>query len=327
VTLLTCLAATCFAPAALAQPESADTIYAGDTVVVVKDNVELGLKDKLAVVLNTGDTIRVTEVRGVWIGGHATKDGERYTGWVHRREVRLAGTDPGAVTTIEVPDAPDDPEAVAALKALEVKLDVDDKGMVVSADATESQVDDASLKHFQGLSHLASLDLSNRPVTDDGFSSLGSLKVLQELYLNNTQVSDAILPRVGTLKNLEILALGETKVAGSGLAELKKLPALRVLNLSGCGVGDDQLQPLSEMPQIEVLVISKTKVTSAGLANLTPITKLRVLNLIGCDVDDTGLPHLEPLDNLRMLYVEDTEVTEEGAAELNDSCPSLAVFQ
>ncbi len=43
--------------------EPADVIYAGDTVTVVKDQVELGLRDKPSTVLNTGYTVRVTVVR------------------------------------------------------------------------------------------------------------------------------------------------------------------------------------------------------------------------------------------------------------------------
>jgi hypothetical protein len=93
------------------QSESADTIYPGDTVVVANDGVELGLRDKPAIVLKVGDKIHVTEIRGVWIGGHATVDGQRYTGWVHRREVRLAGTDPSGVTPIQAPSLPDDPDS------------------------------------------------------------------------------------------------------------------------------------------------------------------------------------------------------------------------
>jgi hypothetical protein len=314
------------ATAVSAQTAPADAIYAGDTVVMIKDGVELGLRDKPAVTLKIGDKIRVTEVRGVWIGGHATVDGQRYSGWVNRREVRLAGTDPGAVAPIEAPALPDELESLAALSALNVKLDKNDKGHVISADATESEVDDATLKHFQGLHHLATLDLSGRPITDEGFPALAKLSVLQELYLSDTEVGDAAFRHLGELKNLEILTLSNTKVTGSELAELKKLPALRVLNLSGCRVGDDSLKPLSDMPQIEVLVISRTKVTSLGLAHLTPITKLRVLNLIGCEVDDSGLTHLEPLENLRMLYVEETDITEEGSEVLTESRPSLAVF-
>ena len=313
-------------PGVWAQPDSADTIYPGDTVVVAKDGVELGLRDKPATVLKVGDTIRVTEVRGVWIGGYATVDGQRYTGWVNHREVRLSGTEPSAVTPIRAPALPDDPEAVAALEALNVKLLKNSKGLVILANATQADVDDAALKHFQGLHHLAYLDLSTRPITDEGIALLGDLSVLQELYLVDTQVTDAVLPQVAKLKHLEILALARTGVTGSGLAELKKLPALQVLNLGGCQVEDDHLRPLSDMPQLEVLVLANTRITSTGLVYLTPITRLRVLNLIGCAVDDTGLKHLEPLDCLRMLYVEQTEVTEEGADLLTELRPSLAVF-
>jgi hypothetical protein len=308
------------------QSESADTIYPGDTVVVAKDGVELGLRDKPAIVLKVGDKIRVTEIRGVWIGGHATRDGQRYTGWVHRREVRLAGMDPGGVTPIQTPSLPDDPDCVAALEALNVTLIKNPQGLVVSANAEQSEIDDAALKHFAGLHHLAYLDLSSRPITDAGFALLGDLSVVQELYLVDTKVTDAILPQVARLETLEILAVANTGVTGAQLAELKQLPLLQVLNLAGTEVGDDQLRPLSDMPQLETLVLAGTKVTSQGLVYLTPITRLRVLNLNGCAVDDSGLAHLEPLDCLRMLYVEGTEVTEEGAETLTETRPSLAVF-
>jgi hypothetical protein len=109
VYLIAWLAVAGSATAVSAQTAPADAIYVGDTVVMIKDGVELGLRDKPAVTLKTGDKIRVTEVRGVWIGGHATVDGQRYSGWVNRREVRLAGTDPGAVAPIEAPALPDDP--------------------------------------------------------------------------------------------------------------------------------------------------------------------------------------------------------------------------
>ena len=106
-------------PVLAGEPEEpADVIYAGDTVTIVKDGVELGLRDKPATVLKTGDTVRVTEVRGSWIGGYAMKDGQRYTGWVHRDEAKLVVIPAEQATRIEVPDVPDDAQAVAALREL-----------------------------------------------------------------------------------------------------------------------------------------------------------------------------------------------------------------
>ncbi len=313
-------------PAAESQPESVPEIYPGDTVIVTQDGVELGVRDQAAIVLKVGDRIRVTEVRGVWIGGHATVDGQKYTGWVNRREVKLAGAEPRPVTPIESPSRPDDPESVRALEALNVRFIKNPQGHVILADATESELDDSGMEHFRGLPHLAFLDVSYRPITDEGFAQLVDSQLLQDLYAVDTRITDAGLTHVAKLLNLEILALANTAVTGPGLIELQKLPVLQALNLAACQVGDDDLSPLSAMPQLEVLVLSRTRVTSAGLIHLTPITRLRVLNLIGCAVDDSGLTHLEPLDSLRMLYVELTEVTEDGAELLTEMRPTLAVF-
>jgi len=305
---------------------AADDIFPGDTVVVAKDNVELGLKDKKATVLSTGDNLHVTEVRGVWIGGYATVDGKRYTGWVHRTEIKLMDPAPEDVAVIEVPDEPDDAEAVAALRKLGVELELNEKGNVHSADCTESEVTDEDLKNLAGLHQLAVLELSGRPITDEGVKSLAGLGVLQELYLENTAVTDKSLATIESLGNLEVLAMPKTKVTGPGLAHLVALSNLRVLNFTDCEIGDDALKPLEKMPHVEVLAIPGTKVTSAGLAHLKSIVRLRVLNLIGCEVNDAGLKHLKGLANLRMLYLRQTKVTQDGIDAFKEDAPSLAIY-
>jgi hypothetical protein len=314
-------------PAGCMADEAADTIYAGDTVTVIKDNVELGLRDKPAATLKVGDRLHVTEVRGVWIGGYALKDGQRYTGWVHQDEVKLVVVAPDDVTPIERPDLADDPQAVTALRELDVKLDLNDKGRVHSADGTESKIEDAAVQHFQGLHQLATIDLSGRPISDAGFRALGGSKVLQELYLDNTRISDESLARVAEFPNLEVLAVAGTGIKGEGLVHLQKLKSLRVLNIAKCEVTDDALAHLEKIPSLEVLALNGTKVTTAGLAHLKPLAKLRVLNVIGCDVEDVGLEQLKGLDELRMLYVDQTKVTEEGIENLKTACPSLAIFR
>lgn len=303
-----------------------DDIFPEDTVIIAKDNVELGLKDKMATILSKGDKLHVTEVRGVWIGGYATVDNERYTGWVHRSEVKLMSPSPEEIAVIEVPDKADDAEAVAALRKLDVELELNEKGNVHSADCTESEVDDKALENLKGLHQLAVLELSGRPVTDAGLKSIAGLSVLQELYLEDTKVTDESLATIKALANLEVLAMPKTKVTGPGLVHLGALSNLRVLNFTGCEIGDDALKPLAKMPHVEVLAIPGTKVTSAGLAHMRPIVKLRVLNLNGCDVDDAGLEHLKGLANLRMLYVRDTKVTQDAIDAFKDDAPSLAIY-
>jgi len=306
--------------------EPADVIYAGDTVTIVKDQVELGLRDKPSTVLKTGDTVRVTEVRGSWIGGYALKDGQRYTGWVHRDEVKLVVIPDEKVARIEVPDVPDDAKAVAALQELKVKLDLNGKGNVHSADGAESTIEDAGMVHFQGLHQLASLDLSNRTITDAGLKSHGKSTALQELYLEGARITDEGLAQVKEFPNLEVLVVSGTQITGAGLEHVKGLKSLRVLNASKCAVTDDGLAHLGQMTTLGVLALNGTKVTSAGLMHLKTLPDLRVLNLIDCDVDDQGLEHLYGLKELRMLYVGGTKVTEEGQEKLKEAEPSLAIF-
>lgn len=327
--LLAWAAVVLFVPMAIAAEDAAEpthSIYVGDTVVTIDHDVELGLRDKPAAVLDAGSELRVTEVRGAWIGGYAVVDGQRYTGWVHRRDVRLGGSDPGDVARVEVPDLPDDSEAVAALKERGVDVVLNAAGNVALADATQSELEDADLVHFQELHQLSYLDLSDRPLSDDGLQMLPLSPALQELYLNDTQVTDAVLDHLAGLINLEILTLANTNVTGAGLATLTQLRHLNVVNLDGCDVGDDDLRVLEDMPQLEVLVLAHTGVSSNGVVHLAPVERLRVLNLNGCEIDDMGLLNLRPLENLRMLHVEDTQVTDEGILALNEAAPSLAIF-
>lgn len=307
-------------------PQDVDTIYAGDTVTVVSPSVELGLKDKVVVELKAGGKIHVTEIRGDWIGGYATVDGERYSGWVHRDEVKLVVISPEDVVTIEVPDQPDDPKAVEALKALGVQLDLNDKGNVYSADASESELDDTAMAHFGGLYQLSSLDVSNRPITDAGLKALPVSTVLQELYLDNCRASDQALEHLADFSNLEIISLRGTEVKGPGLSHLQALKTLETLNVSNCQIGDAALAHVGKMPWLEVLALGGTEVTSEGLKHLKPLERLRVLNLIGCDIDDDALPLLYGLSKLRMLYVRQTDVTDEGIEASHLETPSLAIF-
>lgn len=310
-----------------ASDEPADSIYAGDTVTVVKDNVELGLRDKPSTTLNTGDTVRVTEVRGSWIGGYAMRDGQRYTGWIHRDEVQLIVIPADKAQRIEVPDVPDDAAAVAALRERKVKLDLNDKGNVHSADGTETALEDADLVHFQGLHQLATLDLSTRPITDAGLKSIGKSSTLVELYLDQTRITDEGLAHVKGFPNLEVLVVSGTQITGAGLEHVKGLKSLRVLNLSKSAVGDSGLAHLAKMTTLGVLALNRTQVTSGGLVHLRSLPDLRVLNLIDCAVDDEGLQHLHGLEELRMLYVGGTQVTEQGREEFKNVAPSLAIFE
>lgn len=316
-----------FGAACRAQEAGEPDIHAGETVLVVKDGAEFGLKDKVNAVLPAGHRIRVTEVRGVWIGGYAVVDNKRHTGWLHRDEVQPLRISLDDIKPIVPPDVDDDPAAVAALEQLGVELEKNDEGRTIGLIATETKLDDAGMTHLAGLKNLSTIELSGLPISDEGLKHLAGLPVVQKLYLDGTKITDAGLRHLKDLVHIEALALHGTQVDGSGLPHLAAMTKLQILNLSDCPVTNAALARLQQFPVLEVLAIPRTKVTSEGLIHLIWLEHLRVLNISGGEVTDDGLDHLEGLSDLRMLYVRDTEITDERVEELKEELPSLAIFQ
>ncbi|MEM9016577.1 MAG: c-type cytochrome domain-containing protein [Verrucomicrobiota bacterium] len=70
------------------------------------------------------------------------------------------------------------------------------------------------------------LDLARSQVTDEGMKTVGQMKSLERLHLENTTVTDEGIKQIGSLAGLEYLNLYGTKV-GNGIFEtFKTLPAL-----------------------------------------------------------------------------------------------------
>ena len=353
----------CWLVAAVPARSAEETIQSGDTVSVAVERAELGLRDKLAVVLAKGDKIRVTEVRGAWIGGYAVVKGGRHTGWVHKDEVQLvAAPPPVEAPVIDVPDKPDDSPAVAQLKTLYGRLELNPRGNVQSLscsrfnrdaetrDREESEqapakdadgnpqkpepkpplpalLTDAEAVHLRGLHQLSTLELSGLDITDAALENIAGCTTLQELYLDGTQITDQGLKVVQKLTNLEVLALQKTKITSAGLAHLAGLKQLRVLNLSGCAITDDGLKHLAGLAALDTLALPDTQVTGAGLAHLKSLDRLRVLNLNHDAIDDAGLEQLMEHAELRMLYLKKTPVTAPGVKALDDAVPGLAIYR
>ena len=264
--------------------------------------------------------MRVTEVRGSWIGGYALKDAQRYTGWVHRDEVKLVVIPAEKATRIEVPDVPDDAKAVAALRELKVKLDLNDKGNVHSADGSEG---DHRRRGHGPLPGPSSIGLAGPEQPADHRRRTEIHRQVHDaagtISGQHARSRTRVWPKSRTFPNLEVLAVSGNQVTGTGLEHVKGLKSLRVLNLSKCAVTDDGLANLEKMTTLGVLALNGSKVTNAGLVHLKSLPDLRVLNLIDCAVDDQGLEHLYGLEELRMLYVGGTKVTEAGPGEIQRS--------
>ena len=308
----------------LSAQETITTITAGDTVIVTKKDVQLGVRDKPMLTTTPGTEILVTEVRGNWLGGYTLVDGNKRYGWVHQNEVRLAT--PARRPAVTTPDSPDDPSAVAAWKKLGVKLHFDEAGWIQQIAANAAVVQDTDLVHLAGLSHLLTLDLSGQPITDQGMKHVGGCRLLQKLYLGETKISDAGIEPLAALPGLEVFACPKTKVSGAGLQQLGKIVSLQALNLGHCEIADEDLHSLLSLSQMEVLALPHTKITDAGLEHLRPLAKLRVLNLDGTMVKGPGFDNLLGLSELRMLYVRDCPVELGVTDKLDDKLPGLAIY-
>ncbi|MEW4489414.1 hypothetical protein AB1L42_15130 [Thalassoglobus sp. JC818] len=214
----------------------------------------------------------------------------------------------------------DDPAAVEALEALEVKLTTDSNGNVVAADCKNASITDADLEHFKGLPSLVKLSLENGEITSDGLVVLESLPQITELSLRRCSNVDASgLEHLKKLPNLERLYLLYTRTNNDGLAHVGELNKLKVLDLRGCmEVGDEGLKHLESLNNLVDLKLRSYAVTDAGMDSVGKLTKLRYLAMEDCGVGDDGMQALEVLKDLRVLNVMRTVVGDEGLTHMGD---------
>ena len=142
------------------------------------------------------------------------------------------------------PPKPTREEAIAAIKRLGGKVEVDENNDVVDVSLGGTKITDVGLAHLEGLTKLKSLYLSKTEVTGAGLVHLKGLTGLEKLSLFLTKVTDAGLVHLKGLNKLETLFLSDTKVTDAGLEHLKGLTKL------------------------QELALGKTKVTAAGIKQL-----------------------------------------------------------
>ncbi|MCY2987709.1 MAG: hypothetical protein NTY19_07585 [Planctomycetota bacterium] len=172
---------------------------------------------------------------------------------------------------------------------------------IIGAQFDYTEVSDADLAQFQGLTQVEFLYLGCPQITDDGVANLKPLTNLQDLILQWSQVSDAGLENLRGLSRLQYLALGNTHVSDTGLVNI---------------------QGLTELQELDVKC---TQVTGTGLAHLRGLTQLRWLYLANTQVNDAGLEHLRGLTQLRQLFLGSTQVTNAGIADLQKALPNCKI--
>lgn len=317
-----CLFVATAAWIAVGAPAIAAEFKVGDVVVTAQDRTDLGFKERTVKELGRGIEIIITEVRDPWIGGYVEQDGEKFSGWVHKREVRHA-----AVKLADLPEVTNEDSAVQALAKFGVTVETDGDGHVQVLDATDTGIGDAQLAWFAHMPNLTIVQLGGTAVTDDGLASLKDKSTVEMLYLDRCDVTDNGLDHLAGLTNLQVLVLENSLVTGDGLAKLTPLTELRTLNLARCTLTDEQLKSLTELANLEVVTLIRTGLKGDGLAHLRPLEKLRVLNISYNPMSEESLTHLYGAPTLKMLYVRGIRTTEDSIRALKDTLVSCAVYR
>jgi len=203
-------------------------------------------------------------------------------------------------------------------------------------------VNDAWLKHLEGLTSLTKLSLSNCAVTDEGMKQVGRLTGLEELNLTLTPVTDQGLSHLSDLTQMRNLGLASTQCTGSGFAQLKGMSRLENVNFhytpfndeglkAVCGVGvsvrlwfahthftDAAAQHLSQLKDLQRCGIGSKHQESSGAA-VAALADLPLIDLSLLDNQATneGIRHAAKIKTLRTLDVSyGPTVTDEVLAEL-----------
>ncbi len=205
--------------------------------------------------------------------------------------------------------------------------------------------------HLQGHEHFS----------DDGLARLAQLPLLKELTISGRAsrepgsapaITDRGMESLGRIKTLKQLALNDVRIGGDGLDSLSRLPALETLQLQKTTLTFEDLRHLDGFDNLKHFLLSSvpenagrptlrafrslTSLESLRLpdkadarrpddtldfepvefANLSGLTKLKSLNYSG-RLTDAGLKHLAPLTAMVSLDFPNADITDDGLRYLS----------
>jgi RND family efflux transporter MFP subunit len=208
-----------------------------------------------------------------------------------------------------------------------------------------------SAHSFEGLAdlkQLESLSIDDTDAADEALRPLGGLTHLRSLELRDKYITDAGLKYLVPLNELAALGLnGSPKgLRGTGLSQLSCLPNLKKLELMGSGIEDGTMAAIGKLAQLEQLNLSGTTITGKGLASLASLKRLRslqlndcgrlegttlealvglprleILSLEQCPIDDTAVEALKKLTAMHQLDLAYTNLSPQGVAALRIALP------
>ncbi len=107
------------------------------------------------------------------------------------------------------------------------------------------------------------LDLARSQVTDAGMETVGKMRALERLHLENTEIGDEGIAQLGSLTGLEYLNLYGTKVGNGIFATLSGLPNLKKLYVWQTNVEPGEARSFERSVNLEIN-------TGVELAAVTP---------------------------------------------------------
>ncbi len=147
---------------------------------------------------------------------------------------------------------------------------------------------------------------------DDFFADLIVVRV------RGIKTDEPRLSSIGGLKRLLMLELQDCSAGEALFRQFGELTELKRLNLAGTQLSDDGLRAMHRLTRLTHLDLRQTRITDAGLSALRGMTDLEELDLSGTEISDEGLEHLKQLPHLQHLNLAGTRVGDEGLDRLNN---------
>lgn len=144
------------------------------------------------------------------------------------------------------------------------------------------------------LTSIVSVMLYKNPlVRDEDLSQLTDLDSLIVLGLSGTPVTDQGMKTIGQIRTVERLDLQNSKVTGSGFRELQNLKLLKTLWANGLKVANEDIAFLTSCRQLEELSLSSSEINDGAVPHLKKLASLKVLNLRGTHISTKGIADLQ----------------------------------
>jgi len=112
------------------------------------------------------------------------------------------------------------------------------------------------------------VDLVGSAISDTEFASIGALRNLKRLWVNETRITDTGLAHVRGLTGLESLWLDNTQITDNGLAHLNRLTEMKRLSLSGTNITDAGVVHIVGLTKLDRLWLDHTQITNEGVERL-----------------------------------------------------------